>query len=127
MELFLPDPLRKLSSAFGLCTFKSGYTHYFSKGKNINYVGPNQDSSYYGVNELSDAERTEFLEWHKGTHSEVFEKRHVPETYSQNEFNVLRQAYRLSKRDFFGFEISMYFWKLLLSRPHLLKCCVNSS
>ena len=63
---FLPVPLGKLSSAFGLCAFKYWHTHYFNKEENLNYVGQIPDVSYYGVNDMRDAERTEFLEWYEG-------------------------------------------------------------
>jgi hypothetical protein len=59
---FLTFPLRKVASAFGLSAFKSWYPHYFNTEENLNYVGPIPDVSYYGVNEMCDAERTEFLE-----------------------------------------------------------------
>ena len=57
---FLPLPLRKLSSAFGLSAFKSWYPQYVNTEENLNYVGTIPDVSYYGVSEMRDTERTEF-------------------------------------------------------------------
>jgi len=50
---FIPCPLRKLSEAFGLTATKSCYPHYFNTEKNLDYVGPIPDVSYYGVNEMN--------------------------------------------------------------------------
>jgi hypothetical protein len=60
---FLPFPLGKLSSAFGLTASKSWYLHYFNKAANVGYVGQIPDIEYYGVNEMGVSERTEFLAW----------------------------------------------------------------
>ena len=70
---FLPFPLRKLSSAFGLTASKSCYPHYFNTEENLNYVGSRPDVSYYGVDEISDVEKTEFLEWYEGKRSVIFD------------------------------------------------------
>ena len=61
---FLPFPLRKLSSAFGLTASKGWYPHYCNTQENLDYVGSTPDTSYYGTDEMSAAERTEFLEWY---------------------------------------------------------------
>jgi len=60
---FLPCPLRKLPEAFGLTAFKSWYPHYFNTEENLDYLSPITDVSYYGVNELGEEERREFLAW----------------------------------------------------------------
>jgi len=54
---FLPCPLRKLPEAFSLTAGKLWYPHYFNTEENLDYVGPIPDFSYYGVNEMSEAER----------------------------------------------------------------------
>jgi hypothetical protein len=46
---FLPVPLRKLSSAFGLTASKSWYPHYFNSMENLDYVGQIPEREYYGV------------------------------------------------------------------------------
>jgi len=48
---FLPCPLRKLTEAFGLTAFKSWYPHYCSTEKNLDYLGPIPEVSFYGFNE----------------------------------------------------------------------------
>ena len=59
---FLPFPLCKLSSAFGLTEAKGWYPHYFNTQENLDYVGLIPDPSYYGIDEMSAGERREFLE-----------------------------------------------------------------
>jgi len=78
---FLPCPLRKLPEAFGLTASKSWYPHYFNTEENLDYVGPIPDVSYYGVNEMSEAERRDFLVWYEGQKDVVFVNRRVLETY----------------------------------------------
>ena len=68
---FLPVPLLKLAGAFGLSASKSWYQLYLYIKENLHYVGPVPDVSYYGLNDMSDAERTEFLEWSEGQKSKV--------------------------------------------------------
>jgi len=60
---FLPFPLRRLAKAFGLTVAKSWYPHYFNVEENIDYIRPLPDVSYYGVNEMCEGERSEFLVW----------------------------------------------------------------
>lgn len=52
--------LRKLSDAFGLSPNLIPY--YFNTKENVNYDGPKPDNSYYGSDEMSEAERNSFLE-----------------------------------------------------------------
>jgi hypothetical protein len=53
--------LRKLPEAFGLTVQKSWYPHHFNKAEQMNYVCPAPDVSYYGVDEMREAERKEGL------------------------------------------------------------------
>ena len=62
---FLPYALRKLPQAFGLSASKSWYPHYFNTRENLNYVGPISDMAYYGVDEMREEERKEFLVWYE--------------------------------------------------------------
>jgi len=68
---FLPCSLRKLPEAFGLPASKSLYPNYFNTEKNLDYVGPNLDISCYGVNEMTEEERKEFLVWYESQSSEL--------------------------------------------------------
>jgi hypothetical protein len=63
---FIPCPLRKLPEAFGLSSSKSWYPHYFNTEENLDYVGSMPDVSYYGLDEMSDSERKNFLAWYEG-------------------------------------------------------------
>ena len=92
---FLPCALRKLPEAFGLSASKSWYPHYFNTEENLNYVGPITDISYYGLDEMLEDERKEFLFWYVSQRSETFDNRNVLESYSQNDVTVLRQACRV--------------------------------
>jgi len=62
---FLPIPLRRLPEAFGLTVSKSWYPHYFTTEENLVFIGCLPDVSYYGVNEMGERERSEFLEWYE--------------------------------------------------------------
>jgi len=68
--------------------------------ENLNYVGPIPDISYYGVNEMKEEERTEFLIRYKSQRSETFDNRRVLESYSQDDVIELRQACRVFRRAF---------------------------
>ena len=50
--IFLPFPLRKLSTAFGLTAAKGWYPHYFNTEENLKYIGSIPDTSYYGIDEM---------------------------------------------------------------------------
>ena len=72
---FLPRALRKLPEAFGVKATKSWYPHYFNTEVNLDYVGPMPDISYYGVDDMSNGERKEFLAWYDRHNSETFDNR----------------------------------------------------
>jgi len=74
--------------------------HYFNTVENLNYVGPVPDISYYGLNEMGEEERKEFLGWYERQRSETFENKRVLESYCKDDFTVLRQACRLFRREF---------------------------
>lgn len=97
--LFMPLPLRKLSDAFGLKARKQFYCHYFNRLENLDYIGPMPDISYYGVDEMSEAERTEFLAWYQDQSNALFDNRRVLEEYCQADVSVLRQASQIFRRE----------------------------
>ena len=96
----LPFPLPKLPSAFGLTASKGWYPHYFNRQENLYYVPSITDTSYYGVNEMSAAERTEFLEWYDSQRCVLFDNRSVLEAYCQDDVTVLKQVCRVFRREF---------------------------
>ena len=57
---FLPCPLGKLPEAFELTPCTSSYPHYFNSEENLDYLGPNSDVKYYGVNWTGEEDRREF-------------------------------------------------------------------
>jgi len=97
---FLPCALRKLPEAFVISASKSWYPHYFNTRENLNYVGPIPDTMYYGVSEMRDGERKEFLVWYERQRSETFDNRQVLESYCQDDDTVFRQACRVFRREF---------------------------
>ena len=58
---FLPMALRKLPKAFGLTASKSLYPHYFNTRSNLDYIGPIPGIEHYGVDQMSESERKEFM------------------------------------------------------------------
>jgi len=62
---FLPCTSRKPPETFGLTACNSWYPHYFNIEENLDYVGAIPDFSYYGVKEMGDEERREFLAWYE--------------------------------------------------------------
>ena len=80
-------PLRKLPEAFGLSVAKSWYSHYFNTKGNLDYMGPIPNTSYFGEDEMSHSERSEFLTWYESV-------------YCQDDITVLRQACQIFRREF---------------------------
>jgi hypothetical protein len=97
---YLPFFLRKLPEAFGLEASKSWYPHYFNMLQNLDCIGPIPDKSYYGVDAMSKAEREEFLVWNADQMTKTFNNRSVLEPYCQDDVTVLRQAYKILRRNF---------------------------
>jgi len=48
--------------------------------------------AYYGVNEIREENRKEFLVWYESQRYETFDNRHVLESYCQDDVTVLRHA-----------------------------------
>jgi G:T-mismatch repair DNA endonuclease (very short patch repair protein) len=89
-----------LPEAFGLFAYKSWYPHYFNTKANLDYVGPIPDIKYYGVDEMVEAERKDFLSWYEGQKDKIFDNRRVLEQFCQDDVTVLRQASQIFRRDF---------------------------
>jgi len=56
--------------------------------------------AYYGVNEMREDKRREFLFWYESQRSETFDNRHVLESYSKDYVIVLRQACLVFRGEF---------------------------
>ena len=85
---FLPFALRKLSDAFGLTVSKSWYPHYFNTRANLDYVGKFPDVSHYSVDEMRASEREDFLAGYEGQRDQLFDKRRVLASYSNDGVSV---------------------------------------
>jgi hypothetical protein len=56
--------------------------------------------SYFGVDEMSQSERREFVTWYESQKDGVFDNKRVLEQYCQDDVTVLRQACQIFRRDF---------------------------
>jgi len=88
----LPIALRKLPEAYGLIASKSWYPRYFNTRTNLDYIGPIPGIEHYGVDQMSESERKEFMTWYDTQKDIVFDNTHVLEQYCQDDVTVLRQA-----------------------------------
>ena len=89
----------KLPEAFGLSVAKSWYPHLFNTKANLDYVGPIPATSYFGADEMSHSERTEFM-MYESQKVTVFDNRQILEKYCQDDVTVLRQACQIFMREF---------------------------
>lgn len=70
---FLPMPLSKLPSSFGLSEMKKGYfPHLFNTRENQGYVGPLPEARFYSPDTMTSAVRNDFLSWHEEHKGDVF-------------------------------------------------------
>lgn len=70
---FLPMPLSRLPSSFGLSELKKGYfPHLFNTRENQAYVGPLPEPSFYSPDTMAPAARSAFLSWHHEHKGDVF-------------------------------------------------------
>jgi len=97
---YLPMPLRKLPEEFGLSTQKTWFPHYWNTKTNLHYMGPIPHIKYFGVDEMSEPERKDFLSWYNEQKDIVFDNRRVLEQYCQDDVTALRQACQIFRRDF---------------------------
>jgi len=96
---FLPCPLLKLPGDFWLMACKSLYPHYFKTEENLDYIGPIPDVSYYGVNEMLEEERREFVASYV-SQEPIFDNRSVLESYFHDDVTVVRQACKVFRHEF---------------------------
>ena len=91
---FMPMPLSKLPSAFGLgeniC--KGYFPHFFNTKRNANYVGPMPPVETYGVSQMNRAEKAKFITWYDEMSSSVFDMKNEIRKYCVQDVNILRLA-----------------------------------
>ncbi len=69
---------------FLVTTAKSQYAHLFNTTENTKLVGPAPDVSYYGMEQMREAEIVEFLSWnHLVAKIEAFDNRLLLERYGK--------------------------------------------
>ena len=87
-------PLSALPKAFGLAedTSKLAFPHFFNTIQNQSYVGPFPSVEYYGVSDMSEAKKEEFLKWHANKKDCIFDFKAEMESYCRMDTSILRQA-----------------------------------
>ncbi len=61
---FIPMPLTKFPSTFGLTELKKGYfPHFFNTVENQNYNGALPDMRFYGADTMTTSNRSKFMKW----------------------------------------------------------------
>ena len=106
---------------------KAWYPHYFNTEENLDYLGPTPDVSYYGANEMSEAERREFLAFYEGLKEAVFDNRRVLEAYFQDDVTVLWLARRVFRQEFMQIGNTEVFLEAITIASACNRCCVNVS
>ena len=61
---YLVMPLRTLPEACGLTAQKSRFPHLSNTTENMSYVGPAAEFSYYGIDQMHESKRKEYLAWY---------------------------------------------------------------
>ena len=82
-------------------------------------MGNIPDIVYYGVDEMSGSERSEFLSWYMGQKDVVFDNKCVLEAYCQDDVSVLREACCVLRREFIHIGITFF------SQTVTIVCCVK--
>jgi len=91
---FLPMPLANLPKSFGLVELKKGYFPHL-----LNTFNPPRSSfetlpdiKYYAPDNMSEAKRSEFLEWYKANQSQPFHLYDELLAYCRSDVNILLSA-----------------------------------
>ena len=84
-----------MPEAYGLTASESWYPHYFNTEENLNYIGPIHDTEYYGVNDMGEEKRQDFLAWNDRQKSDLFDIRRGLKIYCQDDVTGLRQECRV--------------------------------
>jgi hypothetical protein len=91
---FLPMPLKALPKALGLANNvkKGDFPHYFNINGNFNYIGPIPDRQFYGIDQMRNTDREEFVEWYEKNTGIVFDFQAEILEYTRTDVNILREA-----------------------------------
>jgi hypothetical protein len=90
---FLPMGLAKLPAAFGLpCGSKGYFPHFFNRPENRNYVGPYPDPKYYGVAQMTAADRQKFHVWYKQQEGKIFNFKEQMAEYCAQDVVILKES-----------------------------------
>lgn len=90
---FLPMRLSKTPAALGFEDVKKGYfPHLFNTTEHAEYVGPYPEPYFYGYDNMSDKERTDFMQWYNTVCDGVVDFQKELRAYGINDVVVLRKA-----------------------------------
>ena len=92
---FIPSALSKLPETFGLKELKKGYfPHYFNTEENQDYEGEIPDPKFYGVDQMSEKDRNDFLIWHqqKKDSGYIFNFKCEMAEYCKSDVDILRRC-----------------------------------
>lgn len=91
---FLPMRLSKTPAALGFeYEEKKGFfPHLFNKTENEKYVGPFPEPHFYGYDNMSDKDRTDFMQWYNTVRDGVFDFQLELRRYGINDVVVLHKA-----------------------------------
>jgi hypothetical protein len=85
--------LAKLPEAFGLdCGSKGYFPHFFNRPENQEYVGPYPNPKYYGVSQMSGAEREKFYKWYKEQNGKTFNFAEEMAEYCAQDVEILKAS-----------------------------------
>jgi hypothetical protein len=89
----IPLPLSGFSKAFGLSELGKGFFPYlFVKKTNYDYVGPFPDPKFYGVDEMGEKTREDFLKWYKEQRGKLFRLKDEISRYCKQDVEILFQG-----------------------------------
>ena len=75
-------------------------TPLFQYTAHLNYVRAIPGIEHYGVDQMNESERKEFMARYDAQKDKVFDNRHVLQQYCQDDVTVLRQACQIFRKDF---------------------------
>jgi hypothetical protein len=97
---FLPMPLRKFSSTFGLREEKGHFPHFFNRPENQQYVGPLPPLEDYGIATMSEEDAQALRDWHAQQAGRVFDFQKELRYYCEQDVELLKRGVLAARRIF---------------------------
>ena len=90
---FLPMRLANTPAAMGFADMCKGhFPHKFNTPSNQDYVGDYPPPEFYGYEQMRDADKAAFMNWHNSVNGKTFDFRKELALYCRNDVEVLREA-----------------------------------